>query len=175
MTHAGIMENLNPILANEKRKEVTKAINKDIGDIARDSSRRLKDQRIESKKKAAEARAAAAKIKELTKSDPGYPGHSYKAKGSNAPKSKNKGKTNFEDARLATRLCSALQIVPTLTCTNFPLSFVILKSKSFHRMSEGNRPLVTVKPGMKVSHYSMTASELMGKADRTTWPRRGSM
>ncbi len=162
LTHSTIRKELDPIIVNEARAQAKKSLNKEIKGIADQSTRNRKQARIEAKQKAREEAEEKKKMDELTKSDPNWPGHSYKAK---APKSKNPGK-QFEDARLATRLCSALQNVPSTDLHELS-SFVRdveVKHLPTHVQKEIAR-FVKVKPGMKVSHYSMTAGELMGKAD----------
>jgi hypothetical protein len=97
----------------------------------------------------------------LPKSEPGWTGHDYHGK---APKSKNK--RHFEDTRLATRLCRAVDGIPS--CDLHELSSFIRDVPIKHLPANVKKDIekfIRIKPDTHVSHYGMVADELVGKAD----------
>ena len=156
--HPQISEHLYDIEIQTQRKTAEEDINKEINRIAREraANRRLADQA--SRQTAREAAEQARKDREDTKSLPGWPGKSYKAK---APTSKNRGK-QFSDTRLATRLCAAVNR-DLHEFSSFIRDIEVKKLPA--DVQENIRKFIQVRPGTKVAHYTMVADELVGKAD----------
>jgi hypothetical protein len=156
VTHIEATGRLAANEANALRKKSAQGIQDTIQNAERAAREKTK---IDHAKLAQERRKDIESA--LPKSEPGWTGHDYHGK---APKSKNK--RHFEDTRLATRLCRAVDGIPS--CDLHELSSFIRDVPIKHLPANVKKDIekfIRIKPDTHVSHYGMVADELVGKAD----------